>query len=56
MNSRDSIGNTVKKSKHYLRQIARLNAMIEEWQQINQPKSQIDFDKLANELTQQKNG
>jgi len=56
MNSRDSIGNTVKKSKHYLRQIVRLNAMIEEWQQINQPENQIDFDKLADELTQQKDG
>lgn len=56
MNSRDSIENTVKKSKHYLRQIVRLSAMIEEWQQINQPESQIDFDKLADQLTQQKDG
>jgi len=56
MNSRDSIENTVKKSKHYLRQIVRLSAMIEEWQQINQPESQIDFVKLADQLTQQKDG
>ena len=56
MNKKDSIENTVKKSKHYLRQIVRLSAMIEEWQQINQPENQIDFDKLADELTQQKDG
>ena len=56
MNKKDRIENTVKKSKHYLKQIVRLNAMIEEWQQINQPESQIDLEKLAEELIQKKDG
>tara|TARA_R110000796_G_scaffold252137_1_gene385315 strand:- start:12551 stop:12796 length:246 start_codon:yes stop_codon:yes gene_type:complete len=54
MNKKDRIENTVKESKNYLKQIVILNAMIEEWQQINNPENQIDFDKLADELKQTK--
>lgn len=55
MNKKDRIENTVNKSKHYLKQIVRLNAMIEEWQQISQPESQVDFEKMAEELKSIKN-
>ena len=55
MNKKDRIENTVNKSKYYLKQIVRLNAMIEEWQQINQPENQIDFEKMAEELKKIKN-
>ena len=54
MNKKDSIDNIVSKIKFYLKKIVKLNAMIEEWQQINQPENQIDFEKMAKELTQKK--
>ena len=56
MNKRDSIDNTVKQSKYYLKKIVTLNAMIEEWQQISHPENQFDFEQLTNKLNKNENG
>lgn len=55
MNRKDSIANAVKNSKIYLEQIVRLSAMIKEWQEINLPENQIDYDKLVDGLKKNEN-
>lgn len=56
MNSRDSIENIVSKSKRYLRKIVKLNAMINEWQEIMQSESKTDLGDLAEQLKKNQNG
>ena len=47
MNRRDSIDSLVSKSKYYLKKIVKLNAMINEWQEIMQSESKTDLSDLA---------
>jgi hypothetical protein len=56
MNARDSIANTSRKIKDYLRKIVKLSAMIEEWQEIMQSEAKGSIDELTDKIKDKNNG
>lgn len=55
MNKRDSIENTSCKVKHYLKKIVKLNAMIDEWQQIIQSEVKNSIEELTEKIKEKTN-
>ena len=56
MNARDSIKSATGKIKHYLKKIVKLNAMIDEWQQIIQSENNDSIKELTDKLKNEENG
>ena len=50
MNDKNGIQKTKKKIRHYLKQIVQLNAMINEWESINQEQPQFNISDLKEKL------
>ncbi len=50
MNAKDSIKNSTSKVKRYLKKIVKLNAMIDEWQQIIQSEIKSSIEELTDKL------
>ena len=54
MNTKDSIKNSTGKIKHYLKKIVKLNAMIDEWQQIIQSEVKSSIEELTEKIKDKK--